>query len=314
MKRILFGVMLLVLMVAVTGCMAAPEPREEYIEAPVEAQGEVDYYAGAPAGMGADTGASAAQPSLAAGGALEQAVDRLIIRTGSITMTVEDTRTTQQAIEDMVEGWASEGAFVVSSNEYGGYEGSSPYINIQIRIPNAHFDAAMDSIAAMAVDVVSRDESGQDVTEEYVDLQARLEALETARQRLLGIMEEAQSTEDLLLAEQQLTQREAEIESIQGRMQYLEQSAALSSIGITLQPYILAQPVDTTWRPAETVRQAFDALLSGLRNLAVILIYFVVTVLPILAIIGLIIYGVVRFFIWLARLGRRRRDARSGQG
>ena len=69
------------------------------------------------------------------------------------------------------------------------------------------------------------------------------ESLEAARQRLLEIMEEARNTEDLLQAEQQLTQREAEIESIKGRMQYLEQSARLSSIWIELQPHILSQPV-----------------------------------------------------------------------
>ena len=75
-----------------------------------------------------------------------------------------------------------------------------------------------------------------------------------AFERLLEIMENAQTTEELLQAEYQLTQREAEIESIKGRMQYLSESARLSSISISLQPYILSQPVDSTWRPAESSR------------------------------------------------------------
>jgi hypothetical protein len=276
----------------------------------VEAEEAAVYEQPAEYGGGPDS-ALPGQPTT--GGSLEQAVQRLIIRTGNISMTAEDTRATQEAIEDMVAGWESEGAFVVSSNEYGGEVDGSPYISMQIRVPSARFDAAMDNLADMAVDVLSRSESGQDVTEEYVDLQARLESLETARQRLLEIMQDAQSTEDLLMAEQQLTYREQEIESITGRIQFLEQSAALSSISIDLQPYILAQPVDTSWRPAETVRRAFDSLLSGLRWLADTLILFGIGVLPVLAIIGLIIYLIVRVIIWLVRLGSRRRAARSGE-
>jgi len=235
-----------------------------------------------------------------------QGTERLIIRSGSITMTVEDTLDSRDAIETMVAGMTGEGAFIVSVSEYGG-EAGYPYIAMSIRVPAVRFSEVMDSLAGMAVEVTSRDETAEDVTEEYVDLQARLESLETARQRLLEIMEGAAVTEELLQAELQLTQREAEIESIQGRMQYLEQSAALSRIDITLVPYILAQPVDTTWRPAETVRQAFDALLSGLRGLGDALIYFVIAILPILVIIGLIIYGVVRLVIWRVRVRRARK-------
>jgi hypothetical protein len=145
------------------------------------------------------------------------------------------------------------------------------------------------------------------VTDEYVDLAARVESLETARQRLLEIMEGALVTEELLQAEQQLTQREAEIESIRGRMQYLQQSAALSRIDITLQPYILSQPVDTSWRPAETVRRAFDALLGGLEGLADFLIYFVIAILPFLAFFVVIIYGIVRFVMRRIQVRRARK-------
>jgi hypothetical protein len=322
MNRRVLTLTLIILGVTLVGCGGgAAEPALEAPAMAYPATGAVNadtaiYEEAAPMEpAAADAGArSSALPGEdISSGSLEQAVQRLIIRTGNISMTVEDTRAAQADVEAMVNGWASEGAFVVSSNEYGGEVNGSPYISMQIRVPSAHFDAAMDSLADMAVQVLSRNESGQDVTEEYVDLQARLESLETARQRLLEIMQDAQSTEDLLMAEQQLTYREEEIESITGRMQYLEQSAALSSISIDLQPYILTQPVDTSWRPAETVRRAFDSLLNGLRGLADFLIIFGIGVLPILAIIGLIIYLIVRFIIWLVRLGRRRRAARSGE-
>ncbi len=242
---------------------------------------------------------------------LVYAAERLIIRTGNISMAVEDTRAAQATIEAMVEGMASEGAFVVSANEYGGTEENQPYVSMTIRIPAARFDATMDRLADMAVIVNSSNESADDVTEEYVDLEARLESMETARQRLLEIMEEARNTEDLLQAEQQLTQREAEIESIKGRMQYLEQSARLSSIFIELQPYLLSQPVSDEWRPAETARRAVTALVDGLKGFGDFAIFFAIAILPWLAVIAVVIFVIVILVRWRARVRRAKRATRE---
>jgi len=268
-----------------SGAASEPEMEEMYMEKVVEAP--------------------AAEPAYDAP-SLVYAAERLIIRTGNISMDVEDTRAAQATIEAMVEGMASEGAFVVSANEYGGTEEDQPYISMSIRIPAARFDATMDRLADLAVIVNNRDESAQDVTEEYVDLEARLESMETARQRLLGIMEEAQNTEDLLRAEQQLTQREAEIESLKGRMQYLEQSARLSSVWIELRPYLLSQPVSDEWRPAETARRATTALMDGLRGFGDFAIFFAIAILPWLVVLGVVIFVIVLLIRWRARHRRAR--------
>jgi hypothetical protein len=239
------------------------------------------------------------------------AAERLIIRTGNISLVVEDTRGAQATIESIVAGMAAEGAFVVSSEEYGGTEDSQPHISMSIRIPAARFGETMDRLADLAVTVTNRSESAQDVTEEYVDLEARLESLEAARQRLLEIMQEARSTKDLLEAEQQLTQREAEIESIKGRMQYLEQSARLSSIWIELQPYLLSQPVGDQWRPAETARRAVETLLDGLRGFGDFVIFFAIAILPWLLTIGLV---VILALVLIRRRRRGRRERSNAEG
>jgi hypothetical protein len=244
---------------------------------------------------------------------LEQVqIDRLIIRNGSISMVVDDTRLAKASIEQMVAGMAGEGAFIVSSSEYGGSE-TEPYINMSIRIPAERFDEVMDQLEAMAVEGTnpSLNEYSEDVTEEYVDLQARIESMEAARDRLLELMQGAETTEDLLMAEQQLTQREAEIEALKGRLRYLTEAARLSRIDIDLQPYILSQPVDTRWRPAETVREAFNALVDGLRNFGDFLIFFAIAVLPWLVLFGLIIWGIVRFIMWRVQAGKRKHAARE---
>jgi len=240
------------------------------------------------------------------------AAERLIIRSGNISMYVEDTLAAQATIEQMVESMAADGAFVVSANEYGGTEERQPQISMAIRIPAARFDETMERLADLAVIVNSSNESAEDVTEEYVDLEARLESLEAARQRLLEIMEEARNTEDLLEAEQQLTEREAQIESIKGRMQYLEDSARLSSISIELQADILSQPVSDQWRPAGTARRAVETLLDGLQGFGDFVIFFSIAVLPWLVAAGLVILMVVSLIRWRARRSRAGQATTSG--
>jgi hypothetical protein len=230
--------------------------------------------------------------------------ERLIIRDGIITLVVNDTLAAQQSVEQLVDELAGAGAFVVSSSERGSGRETLPYISMHIRVPATRFAEVMDRLAALALEVRDRTESTQDVTAEYVDLQARVTSLETARDRLLQIMRESETTVDLLAAEQQLTQREAEIESIKGRLQFLSQSAQLSSIRIELTPSILSQPVNSGWNPAETLRRAFETLVNGIRGFADFLIYFAVAILP-----WLLVFGVLGFVGY--RLIRRRRTHRE---
>ena len=81
--------------------------------------------------------------------AVDVQVDRLIIRNGSVTVSVEDTLAAKEAIEQYVERFAQEGAFIVNSDQYGGGQGS-PYVSMQIRVPASQFDATMDAIACAA--------------------------------------------------------------------------------------------------------------------------------------------------------------------
>ena len=219
---------------------------------------------------------------------------RVIIREGYITLVVEDTLAAKDAVEGMVGEMESEGAFIVSSEERAGAEGRMPIVNMAIRVPAKRFDEVMDRLAALAVRVEERRETAEDVTEEYVDLQGRLASMEAARDRLRGIMKEAETAEELLLTEEKLAEREAEIESLKGRLEYLTQSAQLSRVVITLSPSVLSQPVTGSWRPGETTRKAYAGLVRSAQGAVNVLIYFGIVILPWLIVIGLIVYGVRR--------------------
>jgi hypothetical protein len=220
--------------------------------------------------------------------------ERMIIREGNITLPVESTRSSRDAIEALVASFADQGAYIVSSNEYAYYEDSEPNINMTIRIPVDQFEFVMDELSDLAVGNVTLNTWSDDVSERYNDLENRLESLEAARLRLLDIMANADNTEDLLAAEQQLTYRESEIESIKGSMKFLSASSDLSRISIYLEPYILSQPIETKWAPLETIRYAFESLLHSLQSFADWLIVFVIATLPWLILIGIVIWLIVR--------------------
>jgi uncharacterized membrane protein len=235
------------------------------------------------------------------------AAERLIIREGNISIYTEQTRQTRDDIEAIVADFASQGGYVINASESSRGEGKEPYISMSIRVPVDQFDYVMDAIAEMGIEVISSNESAQDVTEEYVDLEGRIEALEASRDRLLELMADAEFTEDLLQAEQELTIREAELESYYGRLNYLAESARLSRIYIDLQPYELYEPIDTSWKPAETLRYAIEDLIESLQGFADIMIVFAIVVLPWLVFFGLIIWGVVA----IVRRRRRKKQAAS---
>lgn len=233
---------------------------------------------------------------------LQSDVARLIIRTADMRIVVLDTEEALARIAEMAE---SSGGWVVDSNVFQSTEtAKTGYMTI--RVPAAGFQSALDAISGLSEEVTELRTSGQDVTEEYVDLEARLGNLEATAERVRGFLDEARNVEEALSVSQELSRLEGEIEQIKGRMQYLDQSAAFSTIAVSVTPDELVQPVSSSgWRPAVVVQDAVDALLQGLQSLANIVIWLVITVLPIALLIGL----PIALLVYLVRRRRRNHTA-----
>ncbi len=291
-----------------TGCAAADVMDPIYEEVVVEGQAIVvtSIVAQEPdAESGIDGGDSDPSSSDSATKPGAQSIERLIVREADIGITVEDTRAARDVIQAMVKDMSRQGAYVVSSVEGGGSQTRDPTIYMTIRVPVDQYDEAMFRIVNMAIFVTSRTETSQDVTEQYYDTLARLESMEAARDRLLAIMAGAETTEDLLDIEQQLTQREAEIEGLKGRLQYLSQTAQFSKITMTISPFIpTPSPTSTPtpwptstpviWKPGETAKDAFDGLVGNMQGFIDFLLVFTIAVLPWMALFGLVVYVVFR--------------------
>lgn len=217
---------------------------------------------------------------------------RLIIRTANLGLLVTDTEETVADITRLAE---QSGGWVVTSNLYQ-YNQNAKSGDITIRIPATGFNSAMEALKSMAVEVLSENISGQDVTEEYVDLEARLANLEATAVRVRTFLDEAITVEEALAVNQELSRLEGEIEVLKGRMQYLSQSAAFSTISVSLTPDITTQPVQVAgWRPQGVAKAAVEALLGTLQWLADGAIWLAIYPLPLALLIGVPAWLVLRF-------------------
>ena len=217
---------------------------------------------------------------------------RLIIRTADMSIIVTDT---DEAMDRLAKMATDNGGWVVNSSVYQ-YSDTAKTGNITLRVPAEGFDSALEAISTMSVEVTNLSTSGQDVTEEFVDLSARLENLEATAVRVRSFLEDADTVEEALAVNQELSRLEGEIESFKGRIQYLSQSAAFSTISINITPDELSQPIEVGgWRPSGIVRDALEALVDALQGLATFAIWLVIYFLPIALIIGIPLWLVVRF-------------------
>ncbi len=156
--------------------------------------------------------------------------DRMIVRTGNIYLVVEDVVIAIDRITTFTDEFEG---YVVSSRSWK--EGERLIGDITIRVPAERYTDAVDALRDMAVEVISESSSSQDVTEEYVDLQAKLRNLEASEEQLLKLMEKATKVEEILSVQQELSKTRGEIEQTKGRMEYLERTSATSLIEIHLE-------------------------------------------------------------------------------
>jgi len=163
------------------------------------------------------------------------AIDRKIIRNADLTIEVPSTTDTQQKIVSIAE---TNGGFVVTSEakQRDSQEPAQRTLDIKlvVRIPENHFGAALDQIRALASNVPEAKITGQDVTEEFIDLEARIKTQTALEQQFLQIMKQAHKVEDALEVQRQIADVRTEIEKLEGRKHFLENRSSLSTITINI--------------------------------------------------------------------------------
>jgi Flp pilus assembly protein TadB len=174
-----------------------------------------------------------------------------------------------------------------------------------IRIPADKFQESLAEIRKTVDRVVVETVSGQDVTEEFVDIEARLKTKKALEERFLEIMKQAKSVNDALNVERQLAEVRTEIERIEGRKRFLENQTSLSTITLELQTpaAISGSSSGFFYELREALSDGFSAALTFI----LVLVRIFIALIPFLLLVVLPIFLLLRYF-WRRSKKREKRE------
>ena len=209
-------------------------------------------------------------------------LERKLIKRGNLEIEVNNLQSGEEAIEK----WCKDfDGYVASSSNY---ETSAHF---SLKIPAQNFDVALNSLGDLGK-IKSKNISTQDVSEQFYDLQTRLETKKIMRDRLKNYLAQAKDVKDMLQIEKELNNALSEIESMEGRLKRLSGQIEFSSVDISLVLPYRTTDEGFVW---PDIPQGFRKLISNILDFFVgffkVLLYIVIFGVPIIC--------VVAFFYWL---------------
>jgi hypothetical protein len=231
------------------------------------------------------------------------AIDRRIIKNAQLTETVENTDTAIARITGIA---TDVGGYVAGTHTF--VEASHKGGQITIGVPVDRFEEALNLVRKVALTLDSDVTSSSDVSAQYVDLQSRLTNLQATADRIREFLGKAQTVDEALKINAQLSDVESQIEQIKGQLNVLSTRTAFSTITLdiheelptptpTLTPTPTPTPTPVGWHPDQTFKSAVDVQSTLLRAVGDLLIWFLVVLLPYIVVIGIFVSGVA----WLLR-------------
>ena len=208
--------------------------------------------------------------------------DRKIVYTASMRMEstrFDDARAALlAAVEDC-------GGYLESTDQSGSAKEGSRWVYYTVRVPAVKYTAFLEQ-AGQAGSVLNLNESAQDITLEYVDVQARLESLESKKARLEALADKAETTADLLEIENQLTEVQYQLESYTRQMKVMDNQVDYCTVDISLREVATLTPTGVSFgeRIADAFTGGWTAFAAFVQDAVVAIIYN----LPLLIIFGIL--------------------------
>ncbi len=222
-----------------------------------------------------------------------ETTERKIIRNAELTLEASSPDEASANITKVVE---NKGGFVVESQKQtsDAKATKSDSMTMTVRVPSAKFEESLDEIRKLSGRVITEIIKGQDVTEEFIDIEARLKTKKALEAQFLEIMKQGKTVEDALSVQRELADVRGEIEQIEGKKRFLENQSSLSTIKLRLQ-------TPTTFSANSTgffyqLGQAFTNGFDFAVNFILGLVTFIIAILPFLLFIALPVYLILRYF------------------
>ncbi len=229
-----------------------------------------------------------------------EAMDRKILRNADLTLEVSSPGDAQRQVTSIAE---SVGGFVVTS-ESKQRDSNDPAkqeleVSLVVRVPALQFGSTLDRIRELGNRVILEKVTGQDVTEEFIDLEARIRTQKALEFQFLDIMKQANKVADALEVQRQIADVRTEIEKLEGRKRFLANRASLSTITISLKsPRAIA--ADTSGF-GSSVRDAIAESVNVASSIVLFVIRFVVVMVPVFILVILPGLLVARFSLRRAK-------------
>ena len=247
--------------------------------------------------------------------------DRKIIKNAQLVMTVQNT---DFALNQLTGIAADTGGYLIGTRTF--FQGNLKAASITFAVPVDRFEDALNRTRAVALKVEQENSSGQDVTDQFVDMQSQVTNLQATADRIRGFLAKAQTVEEALKINQQLSDVEHQIETIKGKMNSTQNRAAFSTITVDLReppptptPTPVFSPTPTTtptatptpvgWHPDQTLSSAVNTQATIVRGLIDVGIWLVVIFLPYALFFGAVVWVGRLVFQWM---GRRRPPSKPG--
>lgn len=240
-----------------------------------------------------------------------QTQDRLIIKDGQLSITVADTDAAAQSAINLTIDF---GGYIIQQRIWTAQQ-KYRYANLRVAVPVDEFENLMNAFRTLGV-VMDESATGQDVTDQYVDLNSHLGNLYATQEQLRTFLEQTTNTEEALDVYEELIEVEEEINLIQGQINYMADRAAFSTISLSLDPIIPTNtprptrtplptrtptptatatfiPTPDEWRPGDTAETAMVELQNSAQDSADFIIYNTILCGP-----GALAAAILAFLIW----------------
>jgi hypothetical protein len=236
------------------------------------------------------------------------AADRLVIRNQTLRIEVEavakavdDIRAAagkHSAIITDLQVASDDDGYLYRYDEYGATASDGAALRgwVTVRVPAASLTAFVDAVTALGT-VKYQAEASEDVTQQHVDLSARLENLRANETRLREFFDAAKKVDEMLSIERELSRVRGEIEAMEAQVAYLERQAAMATVTVELsEPRPIVRPEGVDWGFGDAITNGF----RGAAGVIQLVIAFVIATAP------LWLFGLVLFFIIRAVVRRRK--------
>ena len=306
-----FQIAFLSLLVSIVFSACSSESSSSYKSAPAQMEDTSAARPQSASEKGAAGSSSSSRGSAAVAGqiSLEQADksqtpqpaaagERKIIRNADLNLEVAAPEESIARITTIAE---SKGGFVIESQQQSSDTKTTKndVVTMTVRVPAAKFNESLDEIRKTGTRVISETIKGQDVTEEFIDIDARLKTKRALEEQFLEIMKRGSTVQDALNVQRELSNVRGEIEQIEGRRRFLENQTNLSTLKIRLQSPTAFSTSSTGffYQLGQSVSRGFDAAMSFI----LVLVTMAIALVPFLIFIVLPIYLVIRYFLRKSR-------------